>query len=144
MSESDQSVDKEINTSTDVLDRDDYVRDPDVLEDSVELYHNNDRQRTENNVPDLEYVPEDSVPENVDVITAVYEELLDVMIIPSDQEVEDHVRQLSPDTETQGVSDQEFGGDEQDGPEEEDSHMVDFLKGFIYAQQSQPKKKDVI
>ena len=53
LSESDQSIDRETNTSTDVLDGDDYVRDPDILKDSIDLYQDDNRQMTESTVPDL-------------------------------------------------------------------------------------------
>ena len=71
LSESDQSIDRETNTSIDVLDRDNYVRDPDTLKVNIDLYHHDNRQMTENTVPDLKYVLEDSVPEDINIVTDV-------------------------------------------------------------------------
>ena len=67
----------------------------------------------------------------------------DIQASVSDREAEEYVRQFSPDNQIEDLN-QEIHKADQDDNEEDDSRVREYLIGFIYDQNSQPKKKDII
>ena len=144
LSDTDSSSNTIVNTSTEVLDGDNIERDIEMSQDD--------------NIVDIQlgdYAEMEAVPDptriNDEEENPVLEdnmEMVDELVLDTNQEAEDYIRQHSPeiDQEQENVHLAVGRTDDKDNilQAEDNSQDVDFLQQFIYNQNRQPRKKDVV